>query len=123
VTAPQQSALRRAQLWSAAVATALDGITDEVEAAARRLADSWPDARGRDWTERLHVLQRALEGHADAATQLGRVIGHAADDQALGGDLGSLGYGPLLGGTGGRHVDDRRGVTIPRLNDEADGDG
>jgi hypothetical protein len=123
VTAPQQSALRRAQQWSAAVATAPDGITEEVEAAARRLADSWPDARGRDWTERLHVLQRALEGHADAATQLGRVIGHAADDQALGGDLGSLGYGPLLGGTGGRHVDDRRGVTIPRLNDEADGDG
>jgi len=123
MTAPQQFALRRAQQWSAAVAGALNGITDQVEAAARRLADGWPDARGREWTERLHVLQRALEGHADAATQLGRVIGHAADDQALSGDPGSLGYGPLLGGTGGRHVDDRRGVTIPRLNDEADGGG
>jgi hypothetical protein len=123
VTAPQRSALHRAQQWSAAVATALGGITDEVETAARRLADGWPDDRGREWTERLHALQHALEGHADAAAQLGRVIGHAADDQALSGDPGPLAYGPLLGGTGGRHVDDRRGVTIPRLNDEADDGG
>jgi hypothetical protein len=122
VTAPPLPELQPARHWSAALVTALDEITDHVGAAARRLADRWPDARGREWADRLHALHRALEGHAAAAAELGWAIDRAADDVA-GADDGSPGYGPLLGGTNGRHADDRRGVTIPRLNDDTDGGG
>jgi hypothetical protein len=122
VTAQLRRELEPARHWSAALVTALDDITDHVGAAARHLADHWPDARGHEWADRLNLLHRALEGHAVAAAELGQSIDRAADDVS-GPDDGSLGYGPLLGGTGGRHVDDRRGVTIPRLNDDADDGG
>jgi hypothetical protein len=121
VTGPRRAELARAQQWSAAVAKALDEVTDQVGSIARRLADGWPDARGREWSERLLVLHHALHREADAAADLGRAVGdvtHGSDA-----DDGSSGYGPLLGGTAARRVDDRRGVTIPRLNDEADAGG
>ena len=125
MTAAQRSELQRAQQWSAAVAAVLDEITDRVGTAARRLSDGWPDARGREWTERLVVLHHALRRDADAAAALGQAIGHAADDPSADDptDDGPPSSGPLLGGTSARRVDDRRGVTIPRLNDGADGGG
>src|SRR6185437_5941741 len=80
VTSAQRSELRRARQWSAAVATALDEIADHVGAAARRLAEGWPDDRGREWTKRLVALHGALRRDASAADQLGRAIGQVADD-------------------------------------------
>ena len=119
---PQRAELHRAQQWSAAVVRTLDEMTDHVATAARRLAEGWPDARGREWTERLLVLRHALRRDAAAAAELGRAIEVAADDPSS--DDGPPSYGgPLLGSTGGRHVDDRRGVTIPRLNDGPDDGG
>ena len=122
MTGPQGAELHRAQQWSAAVAAVLDEMTEHVATAARRLAEGWPDARGREWTERLLVLRHALHRDADAATELGRAIEVAADDPSS--DAGPPSYGgPLLGSTGARRVDDRRGVTIPRLNDGPDDGG
>jgi hypothetical protein len=118
------SALHRARQWSDAVTAALDAVTAQVGAAARRLADGWTDARGQEWTDRLHVVHRALERDADAAAALGRAADRLADDLASPAALdGGPSYGPLLGGTAGRRVDDRRGVTVPQLNDPADGPG
>ena len=121
MTDPQRAELHRAQQWSAEIARTLDEMTDHVATAARRLAEGWPDARGREWTERLLVLRHALRRDADAAAELGRAIEVAADGPSS--DDGPSYGGPLLGSTAGRHVDDRRGVTIPRLNDGADDGG
>ena len=96
-----------ARQWSAALTTALDEVTGRVDAAARRLADAWPDARGEEWAHRLRVLRRALERDADAAVEFGRAVDRLADPSP---------DGPRLGDTGAVRVDSRRGVTIPQLN-------
>ena len=93
--------------WSAALTTALDEVTGRIDAAARRLADAWPDVRGEEWVHRLRVLRRALERDADAAVGFGRAVDGLA---ARAPD------GPRLGDTGAVRVDGRRGVTIPQLN-------
>jgi hypothetical protein len=103
--------LQRARQWSSAFAAALDEVTAQVDAAARRVADGWPDARGRDWTERLVLLGHALDRDAADAHGLGRAVDRVAEVA----DGAPPALGPLLGGTGGRHADDRRGVTIPQL--------
>lgn len=109
--------LLRAGRWAAELVAALDELTDEIGTAARRLAEGWPDAAGRDWADRLQLLHHALRGDADAATDFGRAV----DRVALETDTGTDGLsGPRLGGTGGRRADDRRGVTIPELNDPDD---
>jgi hypothetical protein len=106
--------LLRARQWAAELVAALDEITDEVGTAARRLVEGWPDAAGRDWAQRLHLLHHGLRGDADAAADFGRAV----DRVALETDADRA--GPLLGGTGGRRAGDRRGVTIPQLNDPDD---
>ena len=93
--------------WSAALTTALDEVTGRIDAAARRLADAWPDARGEEWVHRLRVLRRALERDADAAVEFGRAVDRLA---------APIPDGPRLGDTGALRVDGRRGVTIPQLN-------
>lgn len=108
--------LLRARRWSADLVAALDELTRQVGATARRLADVWPDARGRECTDRLHVLRVALERDTDDASAFGRTADRIADDTGL--PLDGPSYGPHLGGTGGRRADDRRGVTIPQLNDD-----
>jgi hypothetical protein len=113
----QRPELQRARQWSTALATALDEVTEQVGAAARRIADGWPDAHGRDWTERLLQLRRVLDRDAADAHDLGRAIDRVAEVA----DGNPLPVGPQLGGTAGRHVDDRRGVTIPQLGDPFSG--
>ena len=102
--------------WSAALTIALDEVAGRIDAAARRLADAWPDARGDDWVHRLQVLRRAVERDADAAAEFGRSV-----DRLAGRTLDPTPDGPRLGGTGAVRVDDRRGVTIPQLNDPLGG--
>jgi hypothetical protein len=110
--------LERARQWSVALASALDEVTREVGGLARRLADGWPDAQGQEWLERLLRLRRALERDVDAAAQWREAIDRLPDDP----DSASVGvadgtpFGPRLGGTQARRVDDERGVRIPRLN-------
>ena len=94
--------------WSAALTAALDEVTGRIDAAARRLADAWPDARGEEWVQRLHVLRRALERDADAAVEFARAVDRLAAPTS---------DGPRLGDTDAVRVDGRRGVTIPQLND------
>lgn len=109
------------------MATVLDEIAQGVAAAARGLADGWPDARGREWAERLLLVHHALGRDADAAAELGRAIDRVAAatpasvDDPSGAPSG--GYGPSLGSTSARRVHDRPGVTIPRLNDAAGTEG
>jgi hypothetical protein len=109
--------------WCAAVAAALDEVTDQVGHLTARLAAGWPDERGREWTERALRLRRSLEQDADAAAELGRTVARIADALA-GGPAGAppLGLrarpGPRLGGTDGGRVDDERGVRIARLGDD-----
>jgi hypothetical protein len=105
VTVP---ALDGARQWSASLTTALDEVTERIDAVARRLADAWPDTRGEEWVQRLRVLRRGLERDADAAVEFSRAIDRLADP---------AGDGARLGGTAAVRVDERRGVTIPQLND------
>ena len=109
-------ALDGARLWSTSLTTALDEVGGRIDAVARRLADAWPDARGDEWVHRLQVLRRAVERDADAAAEFGRSV-----DRLAGHDLGPTPDGPRLGSTAAVRVDDRRGVTIPQLNDSFGG--
>jgi hypothetical protein len=110
------STLDGPRLWSTSLTTALDEVGGRIDAVARRLADAWPDARGDDWVHRLQVLRRAVERDADAAAEFGRAV-----DRLAGHDLGPIPDGPRLGGTAAVRVGDRRGVTIPQLNDPLGG--
>jgi hypothetical protein len=119
VTAPGRPELQRARQWSVALASALDGVTREVGGLARRLADGWPDAQGQEWLERLLQLRRTLERDVDAAAAWGQAIDRLPDDpspSASAGVADGTPFGPRLGGTEARRVDDERGVRIPRLN-------
>jgi hypothetical protein len=111
--------LERARQWSTALAAALEEVTEQIDAAARRVADGWPDPRGRDWIDRLLLLRRNIDRDAADADELGRAIDRVAEVTA--GEDPAGGVGPQLGGFGGRHADDRRGVTIPQLNDPFSG--
>jgi hypothetical protein len=132
VTAPSG-----ARYWSATLAAVLDEVAGRIDAVSRQLSDAWPDARGDEWVHRLRDLRSAVQRDADAAVEFGRAVdrlaGPAADGPRLdgsqfGGPLpggpqfgGPPPGGPQLGGTGAARVDDRRGVTIPRLNDPTGG--
>jgi len=109
------SALDGARQWSTSLTTVLDEVSRGIDAVARRLADAWPDARSDDWVHRLQVLRRAVERDADAAAEFGRSV------DRLAGPFDPTPDGPRLGGTGAVRVDDRRGVTIPQLNDPLGG--
>jgi hypothetical protein len=111
---------QRVQDWSTALASVLDEVAVDVGTVARRLADSWPDAQGEDWAERLHRVRHVLQREVDAALELGRAADRAPDDSDETGPAQPGWTGPRLGGTAGRRVDDTRGVRIPRLNDPAD---
>jgi hypothetical protein len=104
--------LARAREWAAALATGLDDVVAQADAVARRMAEGWPDPRGGEWVERLRLVRRGIDRDAADAHELGRTIDRVAQVQA-----DPLPAGPQLGGTAGRHVDDRRGVTIPQLGD------
>ena len=125
MTPPDRPELHRARQWSAALDTTLTGTAEHVADVARRLAQCWPDDRGRECAERLTMLRRALERDADAAAELVRDIDRVADSAAasdLDGPPHPGTFGPRLGSTTSRHADDDRGVRIPRLNDSG-GDG
>lgn len=108
MTAPSE--LDRVRSWSAALAAVLDEVAAGLGAAARRVADGWPDARGEEWAHRLHVLGAALDREAGAAVEFGRAV----DRLPVDGDAGTVENGPRLGDTAARRADDRRGVTIPQ---------
>lgn len=109
-------ALDGARRWSASLTTALDDVTGRIDAVTRRLAAAWPDAGGEEWVHRMHVLRRALERDADAAAEFRRAVDRLADPT-----VDPTPDGARLGGTGAVRVDDRRGVTIPQLNDPLGG--
>ena len=118
MTAGERPEIQRAKQWSAALATALDEVTEQVGVAARRVADGWPDALGQEWGERLLQLRRMIDRDADDARELGRAIDRVAAVSPAAGDDAQPGLvGPQLGGTGARRVEDRRGVAIPWLGD------
>ena len=100
-----------ARYWSATLTAVLDEVAGRIDAASRQLSDAWPDARGDEWVQRLRDLRSAVQRDADAAVEFGRAVDRLAPAVD----------GPQLGGTGAARVDDRRGVTIPRLNDPTGG--
>ncbi len=112
MTSSGRPELQRARDWSGALASALDAAAAEVGDLARRLAAGWPDAHGREWSERLQVLRHTLANDADAAVRLGQAVERATDEP-----IGPAATGPRLGGTAARRADDERGVRIPRLDD------
>jgi hypothetical protein len=95
---------------------ALDAAAEEVGDLVRRLAVGWPDAQGRDWSDRLRSLRHTLQQDSDAAARLGQAIERTAEEP-----IGPPPGGPRLGGTLARRADDERGVRIPRLDDPAGG--
>ena len=116
MTSSGRPELQRARDWSGALAAALDAAAAEVGDLARRLAAGWPDAHGREWSERLQVLWYSLADDADAAVRLGRAVERATDEP-----IGPAPGGPRLGGTAARRADDERGVRIPRLDEPPGG--
>jgi hypothetical protein len=116
VTSCGRPELQRARDWSSALASALDTAAAEVGDLARRLAAGWPDAHGREWSERLQVLRHTLANDADAAVRLGQAAERATDEP-----IGHAAAGPRLGGIAARRADDERGVRIPRLDDDPPG--
>ena len=117
MTSSDGAELQRARLWSASLAERVNGVVVDIEGIARRVAASWPDARGDAWGDRLHALSCALERDADAAAELGRTIDHLADAQSTPsfGSSRRERLGPRLGDIEARRVDDERGVDIPWL--------
>ena len=116
MTSSGRPELQRARDWSGALAAALDAAAAEIGDLARRLAAGWPDAHGREWSERLQVLGHTLADDADAAVRLGQAVERATDEP-----IGPVSAGPRLGGTAARRADDERGVRIPRLDDPPGG--
>jgi hypothetical protein len=116
VTSSARPEMQRARAWSSALAAALDAAEAEVGDLARRLAAGWPDAHGREWSERLQVLRHTLADDADAAVRLGQAVERATDEP-----IGPVSAGPRLGGTAARRADDERGVRIPRLDEPPGG--
>jgi hypothetical protein len=122
---PDLPELIRARRWSVTLEATLTETAEHVADVARRLSRCWLDDRGREWTERLVTLRRALERDADAAAELGRAIDRVADSATASDTDESVHpgtFGPRLGSTTSRRADDDRGVRIPRLN-EPEGDG
>jgi hypothetical protein len=114
---PGRPELNRAREWSAALASTLDDVAEQVGVAARRLTAGWPDARGAEWADRLAGLRRTLEREATAAAELVRAVDGASDEDdpsAPGVDPYAGPVGPRLGGTDARRAGDGRGVRIPR---------
>jgi hypothetical protein len=46
MTSSDGAELQRARLWSASLAERVNGVVVDIEGIARRVAASWPDARG-----------------------------------------------------------------------------
>ena len=118
--------LPRVREWSAALAAALDRTVERLDTTARGVAEGWPDARGREWADRLALLRREVLRDADDAHALGRTVERLAGDLAVDlaadpADPAPGPVGPRLGGIAAGRVDERRGVTIPQLGDRPGG--
>lgn len=117
MTSSDGAELQRARLWSASLTESVNGVVAGIEGIARRVALSWPDARGDAWRNRLHALSCSLERDAEAAAELGRTIDRLVDPQSTlsFGRSRSERLGPQLGDIEARRMDDERGVDIPWL--------
>jgi hypothetical protein len=115
MTSSDGAELQRARLWTASLAERVNAVVADIEGIARRVAVSWPDARGDAWGDRLHALSCSLERDADAAAELGRTIDGLADAQSTPsfGSSRRERLGPRLGDVEARRADDERGVDIP----------
>jgi hypothetical protein len=115
MTSSDGAELQRARLWSASLAERVNGVVADIEGIARRVAVSWPDARGDACGDRLHALSCSLERDADAAAELGRTIDRLVDAQSTPsfGSSRRERLGPRLGDIEARRADDERGVDIP----------
>jgi hypothetical protein len=119
---PRRPELNRAREWSAALASTLDDVAEQVGVAARHLAAGWSDARGVEWSDRLAGVRRTLEREATAAAELVGAVDRVPDEDdpsAPGIDPYAGSVGARLGGTDARRVDDGRGVRIPRWAEDA----
>jgi hypothetical protein len=119
---PRRPELNRAREWSAALASTLDDVAEQVGVAARRLAAGWPDTRGVEWADRLTGLRRTLEREATAAAELVRAVDRVPDeDDPSVRDIDPYAGtgGPLLGGTDARRAGDGHGVRIPGWAEDA----
>jgi hypothetical protein len=126
VRSPGRPERNRAREWSAALASTLDDVADQVGVAARRLTEGWPDARGVEWADRLVGLRRTLEHEAAAALEFVRAVDRVPDDEdvpAPDADPYAAPTGPRLGGTDARRAGDGRGARIPRWDEPDPGAG
>lgn len=121
----RQVAAESAAHWCLGLAVALAEAAVRVGRLAGRIAQDWPDDRGREHAERTALLHRELGRDALDAAELGGVLSRpGATDPAT--DPGSVaaavlrgraGRGARLGGTEASRADDERGMRIAQLPD------
>ncbi|MEJ3653959.1 hypothetical protein WEH80_24785 [Actinomycetes bacterium KLBMP 9759] len=106
--------------WCAALADLLTDVSAQVGVLAARLAEDWPDERGRAQAERTAVLHRELGRDARAAEELAATL-TAQEAAACGIPLVGQALrhrrGMQLGGTGAVRVDPALGARIAELPD------
>ena len=111
----RQAAARAAELLAGLAA----GVHDALPALAGVAADvgeAWPDALGREWTERAAMVHRALARDLDAlldGVRAAEGIGHPALPT---GRAVRRGAGPQLAATDADRTDDDRGMRLPTLD-------
>jgi hypothetical protein len=113
VTAPAPDEhLYHAVRWCERLAVVLADVGAELRQLVERIADDWPDERGREWAQRCANLRETLAREENAAAELGK--GYARELRNLAPAPG----GVRLGGIEAHRVDDERGMRIAQLTDE-----
>ncbi|WP_214367193.1 hypothetical protein [Pseudonocardia sp. H11422] len=112
--------------WLGGLAAELRDLASEVGRLARQVELDWPDARGREWSERAGLVDRELVRQAEVGAGLagtvGRVLERTEDPVPSAGlpaddGTGSRASGPLLGDTSASRAADERGMRIATLPD------
>lgn len=109
------AAARAAELLAGLAARVHDALPALARVAAD-VEDAWPDALGREWTERAAMVHRALARDLDALLDGVRAadgIGHPALPAAR---AVRRGPGPQLATTDADRTDDDRGMRLPTLD-------
>jgi hypothetical protein len=111
----RHAAARAAELLAGLAARVHDALP-ALAGVAVDVGEAWPDALGREWTERAAMVHRALARDLDAlldGVRAAEGIGHPAlpATRTL-----NRGAGPQLGTTDADRTDDDRGMRLPALD-------
>jgi hypothetical protein len=113
VTAPDDELAAQVR-WCDRLAAVLADVGAQVGRLIERVADDWPDGRGREWAQRCEALRDVLTREEDAAAELRDAYARELRNLA---PAASGSSGMRLGGTEAHRVDDERGMRIAQLPD------